>query len=175
MRHLLNSDEFIASERQKFRRPMEFLVAALRALQPGLQIDNPETLVYGLEPMGHLPFYWHPPNGYPDVGRAWMNTNGILYRWNAALTLGLAGDGYFPGVAVNLDAIVPEAATIGELVTVAAEKLLLKPLPAADAEQLITLLIGSNAPETPLLAPVRQQQLPILVGMLLASPHFQWS
>lgn len=175
MRHLLNSEAFMAAEAQKFRRPLEFLIAALRALQPGLQIDNPEALIYTLEPMGHLPFFWHPPNGYPDAGMAWMNTNGLLHRWNTALQLGLAGDGYFPGVALNLDRVVPEAATVGQLVQVAADRLLLRTLPDETFEQMVILILERFEPDAALSAPLRQQQLPVLVGMLLASPHFQWS
>lgn len=175
MRALLTSDEFMASEGQKFRRPLEFLVAALRSVQDGLQIDDPAALVYTLEPMGHLPYFWHPPNGYPYVGVAWMNTNGLLHRWNTALQLGMAGEGFFPGVALNLEAVVPQAATVGELVQTTAERLLYRPLPQSDADELVTLLVGTNAPETPVSASFRQYQMPLLVGMILASPQFQWS
>ena len=34
-----------------------------------------------------MPFEWEPPNGYPDVGAAWANTNGLLNRWNLASAL----------------------------------------------------------------------------------------
>jgi len=175
MRHLLTSSEFMASAGQKFRRPLEFLVAALRVLQPGFQIDNPETLLYTLEPMGHLPFFWHPPNGYPDVGIAWMNTNGLMHRWNTALQLGLAGDGYFSGAALNLDAVIPPAATIGDLVQTTAEHLLMRSLPQDDVNELVLLLVGSNDLDYAVTDVLRQHQLPVLVGLILASPHFQWS
>jgi len=174
MRHILTSQEFMASAGQKFRRPLEFLVAALRALQLGLQIDNPETLVYSLEPMGHLPFFWQPPNGYPDVGMAWMNTNGLLERWNTAILLGLAGSGYFSGLALNLDAVIPPVDTLGEMVQTVADTLLLRSLPQDDVLEFMRVM-GSPDPSQPVTDALRQQHLPTLVGLMLASPHFQWS
>jgi hypothetical protein len=40
-----------------------------------------------LEQLNQVPHGWHPPNGYPDVARAWANTGGILARWNEAFVL----------------------------------------------------------------------------------------
>lgn len=174
MRHLLLSDEFMNAYGQKFRRPLDFVIATLRVLRDGLDVDNTYTFIEPLEGMGQLPYAWHPPNGYPDVTDAWLNTNGLLYRWNLALNMALAGEGYLEGVALNLDAIIPPAATVGELVDVTVERLLPVSFPP-DLRQLLINLINRNGdPAAPVDERLRRQYLPILVGLVIASPQFQW-
>ncbi|HRF97758.1 MAG TPA: DUF1800 family protein, partial [Aggregatilineales bacterium] len=87
MRHLLLSDEFMNAYGQKFRRPLDFVIGTLRALRDGLDVDNIYVFIEPLEGMGQVPYAWHPPNGYPDVAGAWLNTNGLLYRWNVGLNM----------------------------------------------------------------------------------------
>jgi uncharacterized protein (DUF1800 family) len=164
LRHLLTSAEFMASAGQKFRRPLEFIVAMIRALTPGAQIENAIPLIWSLEPMGHIPFTWHPPNGFPDVAGAWMNTNGLLHRWNAALNMALAGEGYFEGIALNLEAVVPMQDTAAQLVDAAAERLLGGIIHDEDRAQLIAF-VGDNT---------YYDTLPGVLGLLMASPYFQW-
>ena len=41
--------------------------------------------------MGHVPFGWLTPDGFPDVKWPWASAAGFLTRWN--LALGLAGGG----------------------------------------------------------------------------------
>jgi len=43
-----------------------------------------------LAKMGQTPFHFPAPNGYPDTGLDWLNSNDLINRWNFAL--GLAGD-----------------------------------------------------------------------------------
>lgn len=174
MRHLLTSQEFMASAGQKFRRPLDSVVAMLRALSPGLAFNNPDPLVYSLEGMGQLPYYWHPPNGYPDAAGAWINTNGILQRWNTAMQLALAGDGYYEGASLNLDTVVPQANTVGELVDVTIERILGGGVSPEDRDLLIAYVSRDGNPDQTVTADLRSTKLPGVVGLLLASPYFQW-
>ena len=174
MRHLLTSPEFMASAGQKFRRPLDAIVAMMRTLTPGLDIDNPDPIAYTLEGMGQMPYFWHPPNGYPEPAGAWINTNGILERWNAAMRFALAGDGYFEGAALNIDLVVPQAGTVGELVDAAIASVLGTEITSEDRDQLIAYVSRDANPDQPLTEDLRRTKLPGLVGVLMASPYFQW-
>ncbi len=175
MRHLLTSAEFMASAGQKFRRPLEYMVAMARVLSPALQVTSLDPFYYYLEALGHLPYHWFPPNGYPDVADAWITTNGMLHRWNAALEMAHAGDGMFIGGAMNLDALIPPVATVGELVDAVSERLLGMTLNGEARDRLIQFVIRTGNPQQPVDARLRDNYLPGLVGLVLASPYFQWS
>jgi len=40
-----------------------------------------------LDLSGHIPFFWSPPTGYPDVAGYWLNPGSLLHRWNLALAV----------------------------------------------------------------------------------------
>ncbi len=174
MRHLLLSDEFMTAYGQKFRRPIDFIVGTLRALRDGLEVDNTYVFIEPLEGMGQLPYAWNPPNGYPDVAGAWLNTNGLLYRWNIGLSMALAGEGYADGIALNLDAVIPPANTVGELVDLVADRMVAVTLPADLRQLFINLLNRDGDASAPVDARLRRDYLPTLVGLMIASPQFQW-
>jgi len=175
LRHLFGTPEFWASSGQKFRRPMDFLVAMIRALHPSIRIENPDPLFhYALEPMGHMPFYWFPPNGYPDVAGAWMNTNGLLYRWNSALLISSAGDGYFSGLTLNLDTLIPMVNTVGELVDATTDAFLHHSIASSERDKLLQFVSRAGDPNETVTANLRNSKLPSLVGLVFASPYFQW-
>lgn len=84
LRTIFDSDEFWNAP-PKFKRPFEYVMSLLRVLD--YDVERPrqfyETLTYLLSLMGHIPFSWAAPNGYPDDGRYWMDN--LLPRWNSAL------------------------------------------------------------------------------------------
>ncbi len=174
LRHLLTSGEFLASAGQKFRRPLDFVIAALRALSPAVQIDAPYNLIDALEGMGQVPYSWHPPDGYPERAEAWINTNGLLERWNFALNMSAAGEGYFPGLALNAEMLVPQVETVGALVDAAVERVLHSPLHPADRDTLIAYVSRQNDANQRVTDDLRREKLPGLLGLLIASPYFQW-
>ena len=175
MRHILTSPDFMQAGNRKLRRPLDVLVAMLRVLRPGLEIHDPGILIWWfLESMGQLPFYWHPPDGYPDTAEPWINTNGLLSRWNTALLLPLAADEWYEELSLDLDAVVPPAATVGELVDVTARRVLNGDIEARDKESLIYYLSDYGDPQQPAGEALRAERLPSLLGLLMASPYFQW-
>lgn len=174
MRHLLLSDEFMNAYGQKFRRPLDFMVGTLRVLRDGLDVDNIYTFIEPLEGMGQVPYAWHPPNGYPDVTDAWLNTNGLLYRWNVALNMALAGEGYVDGISLNLDVVIPQANTVSELVDVVIENLVPVSFLPELRQSFVNLLNRNGDASAPVDERLRRQYLPILVGLVIASPQFQW-
>ncbi|MEO6740386.1 MAG: DUF1800 domain-containing protein [Chthoniobacteraceae bacterium] len=75
--------EFGASAGMKLKRPFHFIVSALRATNASTSADR--TLLSYLERMGHMPFRWPTPDGYPAAAAHWRAT--LLWRWNFALAL----------------------------------------------------------------------------------------
>ncbi|MBE2183818.1 MAG: DUF1800 domain-containing protein [Anaerolineae bacterium] len=176
MRHILLSPQFAAAQGQKFRRPIDFMVAMLRALRPGLDFGNRPYLVWSLEDLGQLPYNWNPPNGYPDAAGAWLNTNGLLNRWNLALGFPYASEGWWDDISLNLNAVVPHAANANQLVANAVTAILGTParLPREDFDLLSAFVADDGNPTIPLSEEARADKLPTLIGLLLASPQFQW-
>ncbi|MBK8034968.1 MAG: DUF1800 family protein [Chloroflexi bacterium] len=83
LRHIFTSQEFLAAAGQKLRRPYEFFIGALRATDTQMPFWR---MIELLQDLAQLPYGWHPPDGYPDVAGAWMNSNGgarLEYRHDA--------------------------------------------------------------------------------------------
>ncbi len=169
LRAILSSTEFMQATGQKFRRPLDFMVAGLRVTRP--TFDDPSILQGPLTTLGQVPFLWHPPNGYPDAARPWLNAGGLLNRWNTAMLL--AG-GLDDSIHVDLDARVPPAPTAVALVDSATLVVLGRLIAAADRAQLVAFVADGSGPQTLLTSDMRADKLPALIGLLLASPYFQW-
>jgi uncharacterized protein (DUF1800 family) len=84
VRHVLLSEEFAASPGTKVKRPLRFVVSALRAV--GAEVRAGRGELEALERMGHVPYSHPTPDGYPEEAEPWMGT--LLWRWNFALALG---------------------------------------------------------------------------------------
>lgn len=105
LRTIFTSPEFFAREhfRSKVKKPIELVASALRAVgaEMDLRFDNSiGALNETLEEMGE-PLYEHEaPDGYPEVGSAWVSTNVLYQRLDFAVELAA---GRIPGVEVDLD------------------------------------------------------------------------
>lgn len=66
-----------------FKRPMHFVVSAIRAT--GARSDAGSPIIDALERMGHAPFQYPTPDGYPLEEQPWLGT--LLWRWNFAIAL----------------------------------------------------------------------------------------
>jgi len=174
LRVLLTSPEFFASAGAKQRRPLESVVATVRALgftQARRGAAELDGLYWALESMGHQPFAWPAPNGYPDVAAAWTSSAGTLARWN--VTLGLAAGWWPKGFTQGkLTTLLPRPrpATHGALVAALGRRLLQRPLPAAHVAAICAFLeVGTRTP-------VRADsdalnwRLPYVVALVLSSP-----
>lgn len=64
----------------KFKRPLHLIASQLRATQAN--VVRPFSFLINSYVMGHAPFYWGPPNGYPDALDEWANA--LLPRWQYA-------------------------------------------------------------------------------------------
>ncbi len=162
MRHILTSSEFMASQGQKFRRPLDVLVAMLRVTQP--KFDDTLFPRYWLDLMGHVPYYWGPPNGYPEPKRAWLNTNGMLHRWNTALSVAGGAVKNYEGVHYNINKVMPVKGSADVMVKKLIEQVLGGTIDEQDKQQLVALLRK----------PKKKVQRALVLGLLMASPYFQW-
>ncbi|MCF6318995.1 MAG: DUF1800 domain-containing protein [Proteobacteria bacterium] len=82
LRHILLSKHFILSRDQKLKRPFNYLASVVRILS-GDVLNNraPRVTRLFLEALGHQPFNWATPDGYPNTAGHWESTTGMLYRW----------------------------------------------------------------------------------------------
>lgn len=164
----------------KIRRPMEHWVAVLRGLGADasflLTIPNdgdydgrPERY---LQLMAHMPFRWRSPDGYPDTGRRWNGAHFMLARWNFGLA---AAENRLANVEIDLvgqmatDGVASDATAI---VDYWADRLLVRPLLAADRTMLVEDMAGGGAGRVS--AAEATERTPMLVALLLDSPYFQW-
>lgn len=79
---IVQSPDFVTVESKKFKRPLDYTISALRAVDA--QTTGIGVLPY-LEKMGQSPYGWPRPDGYPSEVDAW--TPGLVYRWNFAIDL----------------------------------------------------------------------------------------
>ena len=83
----------------RLRRPFDHLTACIRAT--GGTTDGGPALTEYLRRLGHAPFQYPTPDGYPDAAAAW--TGGLLWRWRLAVAL---ARGRVHGTAIDGAALV---------------------------------------------------------------------
>ena len=174
LRHVFATPEFWASAGLKYRRPLEQLVANLRALAPALSVSAAGHFVWALEPLGHQPYGWFPPDGYPNTA-AWRSAGGLLGRWKLALVLPYASEDWLGGVTLDLETLLPQADTVGAWVERCALRLTGETLEARAHTALIEFVAGTADPDVPLTPELQADKRAALAGLLLASPQFSWS
>ena len=82
----------------KLSRPMHFVCSVLRT--PGLTVSTMNGVTEALEVLGHYPFQWSSPDGFPDDLDTWGST--VLPRWEFAF---LVFNGSMPGVLASPGAL----------------------------------------------------------------------
>ena len=140
----------------KFKRPVHYLVSALRALNA--ETDGGPMLQDYLLRMGQPYFSWPTPDGYPDRTAPWQGN--LMPRWQFALAV---ARNELEGTTVEL----PGAGDSPEALLVAlGERVLGAPLPLAASSDLLNALRAAGA---------QAEDLPsILTAGLLSAPAFQW-
>lgn len=93
---VLGDPELGAHAGAKMKRPFRFVASALRALHADTHAKGP--LLSWLSRMGHAPFAWPTPDGYPMRSEAWLPTT--LARFQLAYDL--TGDA-IEGTRLDLD------------------------------------------------------------------------
>ena len=98
LRALFRTTAFRDTRGTKFKRPFHFVASALRATDADTDVA-PAVIEYLLR-MGHAPFNYPTPDGYPEEASPWMGT--LLWRWNFAVAL---GSNQIKGTRVDLVAL----------------------------------------------------------------------
>jgi uncharacterized protein (DUF1800 family) len=157
LRALFARPEFLAEERElrvvrtsKLKRPFHWVVSALRATDAETDLGPPVTRA--LVAMGHAPFQYPTPDGYPSDPEAWRG--GLLWRFRLAGAL-MAGQAH--GTRVDAPGLVRRAGGVRRL----AAHLLGRRPSKAETQAL-------NAARAPTTGGVAAG-----IALLLASPAFQ--
>ncbi len=167
MSTILHSDEFKNSFAQKIKRPFEFITSVARTTD--MQLEDTRPFALALQMMGQGLFLHPTPDGYPDSGPAWINTNNLMARWN--LTLMVAAN-KVPRGNVNFKSLFNGAPfkSVGDTVDFAVNFILHRNIPAADRKKLIDW-VSPNGGAT---SAFDANRTPELVALILSSPHFQY-
>jgi uncharacterized protein (DUF1800 family) len=107
LRAIFFSPEFKSPEayRAKVKRPFELAISAIRAL--GAETNGGPQLHQWIARMGEPLYGFQTPNGYSDTAESWVNTGGLLERFNFGLTL---ASNRIPGTRVDLKRFLGAAA-----------------------------------------------------------------
>ena len=98
LRALFATEEFLRNRGNKLKRPFNFIVSALRAT--GASTDAGLPIIDYLQRMGHAPFNYPTPDGYPEPAAPWLGT--LLWRWNFAVAV---SENTIKGTKINFAAL----------------------------------------------------------------------
>ena len=149
---LLHGEEFKGSFGHKIKRPLEVIASVARALDANVTWSD--QLANTFRQMGQPLFLWSPPNGFPDVKSAWIESSSLLARWNFAIDV---CSGAMKGFDVDLKGLSSTAGSGG--LTGLSRQLINATFPKTIVERLQPLATTA--------------QVPMLAGLMLASPMYQ--
>ncbi|MBA2390929.1 MAG: DUF1800 domain-containing protein [Geodermatophilaceae bacterium] len=173
LRTLFGSREFTASVGQKVRRPLEDLVASVRALGIAAPVTDPRApltdLVRRARGLGQAPLGAAAPTGYVDVAAPWLSSSVTLGRWNEhrALSAERVPGLDFPDVSTLTDGSEPR--TIGEFIDALTTRLTGQRF-RDDHRQALVEFLGS-AESSPYVVGQTAAAVPDLIALILDSPY----
>jgi uncharacterized protein (DUF1800 family) len=155
LRTIFLSEEFKASVGTKFKSPFMYVVSALRAAGADTHAHAP--LIEYLTRMGQGVFEYPTPDGYPDKTSPWLGS--LLWRWNFAFAL---ASGKLPTVTVSREKLFHALGigTGGQGSEGTLFRYFAGRLPNDDERTALESVAMSDGNER--------------IGMMLASPQFQW-
>jgi uncharacterized protein (DUF1800 family) len=150
------------------KRPFDYMVSALRALNADTDGDRP--LQEHLAHMGQPLYQWPMPDGYPDKTSAW--TGSLLARWNFATALATNA---ISGTRVDLPALMRQShATTDEEYADSLIELIFALPPKADSMRLLRDRLARYLMQSPRLERKERPLLAETAALILASQEFQW-
>jgi len=171
---LFTASEFRDADDQKLTRPTEFVGQLMHGLRPANTFPDDDTLRLSfsvLNLLGQVPFYWVPPNGYPDVSGYWGSTSGLLNRWRIALALNAAQI----QVALPVTWLSGTASTLTTMVDAIADNLLQRDLAGADRQLIIDWLATETGVTADEVLPQSTVDVitPFVTALLASSAYYQ--
>jgi uncharacterized protein (DUF1800 family) len=182
VRTILLAPEFLTTWGDKVKRPLEIAMGAFR----GVGADIPFQLADGISDWftwvyyqtGQPLFGWHPPNGYPDIKAAWNTTSPRVMCWRLANFFVQIHDEDTDQYHFDLLGITPPGVRSPQaLVDFWSQRILGRPLPAAEEQSLVDFMAQGANPLTDLDLDNDweiQERLRALVALVLMSPSFLW-
>ena len=181
VRTILLSQEFRDSWGLKLKRPFELMVSAMRSVDSQFPFieddDESESLDWRFYQTGHYPFAWHPPNGYPDFGEAWVSSSPRVMTWR--LTNWLVDFDWDDAVwRHDVAALTPSGVrSANEIVDYWSDRILGRSLTSTDRQRVVEFMAQGHNPDLDL--PLdsdddTQSRLQSLVGLFFMSPEFLW-
>ncbi|MEM6703984.1 MAG: DUF1800 domain-containing protein [Acidobacteriota bacterium] len=180
VRTIVLSSDFRTTWGEKIKRPFEIAMGAIRAANADFKFDEGDygnALTWRLFNTGHLPFNWHPPNGYPDIRFAWASTSPMVMSWSLCNWMVQANDPSGQKYIDTIGQIPANVRTPTELVDFWTDRILDRPFPSADRQALIDYVADGEDPNTPLVfgpswnVPDRVRGI---VSLIFMSPSFLW-
>ena len=181
---ILLSEAFKSTWGEKIKRPFEFAVSVLRALDADhffLVEDAPtDDFLWLYQAMGQELFYMHVPTGYPDEKEDWTGSGSMLFRWRLANWLvddskdvGSTNE-YWADVVSQTPSNVRSP---NELVDFWTYRLLGRSLDNASRQIVLDFIAQGRNPDFDLPLDTDgdvQERLRSMVGLIFNSPDFQW-
>ncbi|HXY29434.1 MAG TPA: DUF1800 domain-containing protein [Gemmatimonadaceae bacterium] len=178
LRTIFTSPEFFsrAAYRHKVKPPLELVLSLRRVVSafPDTTLRTSQVIAHLGEPL----FGRVSPDGYPTDAAAWLNTGAVLNRINLGIT---AIGGAVPGASIERWPLA--VGLLGQPLDVQVDGVIASILEGeASADTRHILIAGENplvpSPQggmaTPAPAPGGRPSLPMLVGLALGAPEFQW-
>ncbi len=147
-----------ADAHPKYKRPFHHFTSALRALPTTMNTTS--SFRNQLNAAGHRPFFWSPPDGYPDTLSYWSGL--IIPRWNFGASL-MANQ--LSGLSVDYTSFFSGLNTADQMADRINQALFGGEMPITDRNRIRDYLLP-NAPST-----TRQREA---IGLAIGSPGFQW-
>ncbi len=103
LRTIFASPEFFSPRyyQTKIKKPIEFVASSLRAVDAEFVARPAGDVFQAMARMGEALYRHETPDGFPDVGPAWISTNSLMQRMNFGIQLATVDP---PNMEVDLDA-----------------------------------------------------------------------
>lgn len=176
IRTILLSTEFRTTFGQKIKRPFEFSVSVMRALEANFA--PVDAFFWSYDSIGQALFNWRPPNGYPDDRGAWTGTMPMLQRWrhcNWLLNWQVGGDGPdAENYRLLRKLLTGDNTTPNGLVDWWSRRILGRLLPPNERQPIVDFMASGRNPDFDLPADQINERLRQMVALICMSPSFQW-
>lgn len=170
VRFIILSEEFRAAWGQKVKRPFEAAAGSLRATNANFSPND--QFFWRLDATGQSLFAHRPPNGYPDVRKAWTNTTAMLKRWQLSIDV---LEGSIEGTSADVVGQMPGSiTTANEIADFWIGRILGRTIDATQRTRIVDFMRGARSATFSLPADEVKERLPRMVALILMSPEFQW-
>ncbi|HZM00975.1 MAG TPA: DUF1800 domain-containing protein [Planctomycetota bacterium] len=177
LRALFATDAFRNTADLKITRPGEYLSGLIRALAPTTDYptDDGQLFLVAQAILGHLPYYWPTPDGYPDTRAYWASTGGLLNRWRLSFLSYAEQNPEIGVIDIDYAALLDGADTLAEVVDALVGSVLMRPLSSEDRDYILDWLVAVTGltPDSPLPPGAPEQVAALVAAVLGSSAYFQ--